>query len=332
MGSSRGVVILIAATAMLFVSSRAEKRQLYFLGNHTVKSFVVSPPQGTPDGVYVHVWTPCDPGQYPTLAFASAFGMNFPARFYDKLFSRLASHGVVIAAVSKFNDPDYPTLARDMAAAVDWMAANHSSAIQKQVGCGALADVGGRLLVGGHSAGNHIATRMLEDGCGLAKAAVLLDPVDGVDPYGFVKQYAIHPPAKVNFTIPALHVETGNDPVPASPLVPACAPANMSNSRFYNAWRGPIWQVNATDFGHLDVCDPGAYRWAASPICKQESGLDFDQYRNTVAGLIRAFIAVVFDGDTGMRAVLEDPAQIPLKVVLQHDFHELPIQPGCVST
>jgi hypothetical protein len=38
---------------------------------------------------------------------------------------------------------------------------------------------------------------------------------------------------------------------------PACAPSFMSNNRFYRAWRGPILQINATRFGHLDCCDEG---------------------------------------------------------------------------
>ena len=40
----------------------------------------------------------------------------------------------------------------------------------------------------------------------------MIDPVDGEDPNGIIKEYVIHPPAKVNFNIPALHIMTGKDP------------------------------------------------------------------------------------------------------------------------
>ena len=43
----------------------------------------------------------------------------------------------------------------------------------------------------GHSAGNHIVARMLEDSCGLAKAFIMIDPVDGVDPFGKVTKLSI---------------------------------------------------------------------------------------------------------------------------------------------
>jgi alpha-1,4-digalacturonate transport system substrate-binding protein len=37
----------------------------------------------------------------------------------------------------------------------------------------------------------------------------------------------------------------------------ACAPEKLANDRFYEAWSGPIWMVNATKYGHLGVNDAG---------------------------------------------------------------------------
>lgn len=36
-------------------------------------------------------------------------------------------------------------------------------------------------------------------------------------------------------------------------LYPPCAPEDMSNDRFSDAWRGPVWQINATYYGHMDI-------------------------------------------------------------------------------
>ena len=38
-------------------------------------------------------------------------------------------------------------------------------------------------------------------------------------------------------------------------LYPACAPADLSNDRFYNAFYAPRWQINATQYGHGDFLD-----------------------------------------------------------------------------
>jgi len=282
------------------------------------------------------VWSPKEQGSYPTIGFATAFGLITPSSTYSKLFTRLASHGVVIAAFSKLNNPNYPHLALEFSAVLEWMSSNLTQAIQAK-GLPAVADVQNRLIVSGHSAGNHVIAQMLEDGCGLAKAFVMIDPVDGVDPWGHIKEFVIHPPSLVNFTIPALHIETGNDPVPSFKHFknyPPCAPANMSNSRFYDAWRGPIWQVNATAYGHLDVCDDGIFKTIAAPVCKEEFGLDLDIYRNTVADLTASFIRGIFDGDAESLKVLENSSAggMPVDVALQHDYHGATIpRPGCTN-
>ena len=79
----------------------------------------------------------------------------------------------------------------------------------------------------------------------------MIDPVDGEDPYGFVKIYVIHPPAMVNFVVPALHIETGLDPQHLSS--PHRAPLQTCQMGVFNAWRGSIYQMNATKMGHMDL-------------------------------------------------------------------------------
>lgn len=276
-------------------------------------------------GLHAHAWAPKSPGSYPVIAFASAFGLNTPVTLYNALFTRIAAHGAVVVGFHKFNNPDYPQLGADLAAAVDWLAANLTVSLQKEHRLtGVTADVQNRLVVAGHSAGNHAAVQMVvSHGCGLVKGAVLLDPVDGVDPFGIEKIFVIHPPHKVNFSTPALHIETGNDPRPSIGVksYPACAPTNMSNSRFYDAWRGPIWQVNATKYGHLDVCDDGVSSIGAL-VCKSD-GLDKNPFRNMVAGLVTAFVDGIFAEDASKKTVdlmvLEDAARMaPIEVLIQH--------------
>merc|ERR1719424_783676 len=76
-------------------------------GNYTVQEFSLNPEL---NGLHGHVWSPKEQGSYPTIGFATAFGLITPSSTYSKLFTRLASHGVVIAAFSKLNNPNYPHL------------------------------------------------------------------------------------------------------------------------------------------------------------------------------------------------------------------------------
>merc|ERR1719253_798059 len=89
----------------------------------------------------------------------------------------------------------------------------------------AVPDVIGRSAVMGQSAGCHIAGQALTRGCSIAKAFVMIDPVDGFDPYHIIKmEDLIKPGENVRFTIPALLLNNGLDPQQNNPLFPPCAP------------------------------------------------------------------------------------------------------------
>lgn len=106
-----------------------------------------------------------------------------------------------------------------------------------------------------HSSSGHIVSMYLVRTCGLARSLVLLDPVDGYDPFGIVKDFVTHPPNKLPFQIPTLIVATGLSSARANPLFVSCAPSNNSNERFYNSLDGPTWYMNFTDYGHADILD-----------------------------------------------------------------------------
>ena len=42
----------------------------------------------------------------------------------------------------------------------------------------------------------------------------MISPVDGVDPYGFIREYCITPGEKLNFETPTLIISAGLDGVP----------------------------------------------------------------------------------------------------------------------
>ena len=72
-----------------------------------------------------------------------------------------------------------------------------------------------------------------------------------------------------------------------------CAPAEISNQRFYDALAGPSWMVNATKFGHGDMLEPfylNMLRTLGFCASNLEVGLEEDIYRSFTGGQIVAFL------------------------------------------
>jgi pimeloyl-ACP methyl ester carboxylesterase len=67
------------------------------------------------------------------------------------------------------------------------------------------------MVLMGHSAGGHIVTQYLNNTCRFVKGLILLDAVDGMDPFGIIKIYITHPPQMLPFVTPSLVIATGFD-------------------------------------------------------------------------------------------------------------------------
>lgn len=197
----------------------------------------------------------------------------------------------------------------------------------------AVPDVVGRSAVMGQSAGNHVAGQALTDGCSVAKAFIMIDPVDGFDPFRIVKgEDLIKPGSKVKFTIPALLIDNGLDPKRSSPWFPPCAPAEVSNDHFYNAWNGPIWNINATAYGHVDCMDNPS---GMQVVCLCDDHTDKDLYRNMIGEAVTTFLGALFDETPSRLSVLENASHWKVDVVLKHDLkgrNYRQIMPACTNT
>ena len=80
---------------------------------------------------------------------------------------------------------------------------------------------------------------------------------------------------------------------PDALIWPPCAPDEFSNNRFYDAFFGPTWFINATDYGHGDMLEPEILvTLRASGICASNLGMEIedDTFRHAIAGEIVAFL------------------------------------------
>lgn len=116
-----------------------------------------------------------------------------------------------------------------MTKVVDWINDNLQDAISKKAP-GVFADFQNRFVLMGHSAAGHVTTEYFNETCGTFKMHILLDGVDGVDPFGIKKDFIVIPGKFLPYATPVLVLATELDPE-SKGLEPPCAPSNMSNLR-----------------------------------------------------------------------------------------------------
>eukprot|EP01062_Namystynia_karyoxenos_P038297 TRINITY_DN2778_c0_g1_i3.p2 TRINITY_DN2778_c0_g1~~TRINITY_DN2778_c0_g1_i3.p2 ORF type:complete len:307 (+),score=113.29 TRINITY_DN2778_c0_g1_i3:81-1001(+) len=272
----------------------------------------------TADKWNYNVWSPDASGSFPVMVFVTGGGGIAPGSTYSNMSASVAAKGVVFIALSRIAMPAPKKDAKLLAAAIPWLQQNLKLAATPNWD---------QLTLSGHSAGNHVFCDYLQSQCGIAKAAVMMDPVDGYDPFGIIKNYCITPGQKVKFTTPALLLRTGLDPVVK--VMVACAPEELSNQRFYDAWAGPVWEANATGYGHLDLNDPPVSTLGGI-MCASDK-LPKEPYHLQVAGLVHAFLQMVFAGDAAQESVLLQAGSMPVHTLAQHDYngHKAPFRAGC---
>jgi len=301
--------------AIAFVAAAGESPGLYDV------SVAVNVSVGSKDGLdyWVHIYAPKTSTSLPTIFFVSGFGANAPAFAYSDLLNRIASKGYIIVGVDRLSIPNYPKEAKLFMDVMTWAKAGNLTAEMAKRKLSAIPDLD-RTTVMAQSAGNHIVGQALADNCMYAKAFVLIDPVDGFDPFGIVHtQDLITPGKKVNFSTPALILDNGLDPkgVRAFKGTP-CMPIQLGSPRWYNAWRGPIWHVNATAYGHVDCLDD-AMIIVGGLVCPSDPKTDKDLYREHLATTSTLFIEALLNHKPENLALLEDPSHFPVNVVLEHD-------------
>ena len=249
---------------------------------------------------------------FPVLFFIGGFGADVPALFYTNVMNSIASHGVIIVGLWKIQFPNYPRMAQDVLEIVSALQSDLLTQLQKHNNF-AVPDFTKTTILG-HSSGAHLAVQVLEKTCSIFKSAVLIDPVDGYDPFGIIKDFVINPPKPVSFKIPALHIATGYDSVSRSWITPPCAPLNYSNNHFFDAWLGPIWQVNATNYGHASILD-SVWNVFANVLCHPGADSDLKAYHSAVSGWITAFFQAVFFENAEDLVFIKDSKTMPVAAV-----------------
>jgi len=275
----------------------------------------------------VDVWVPntSDRIESPVVYMIGGFGGLLWGDAYKTVLARVASNGFTVVQPWINGDvtDNYEGVWID--GVVDWIRGNLRSKLSADgVSPGLIIDHDSMFLMS-NSAGCHVTAEYLKHRCGLVKGQILLSPVDGEDPYGLIPVYAITPGEYLNFHIPTLILSSGLDGIPGidgfGDLVPACAPADRANLRFYDAMPGNVWLVNATDFGHADYldqiyCDTIEFTHfcAAAPRDAPR-----DDYRRFISGEAVTFMSYVLGTQSeDVLRFIEDTSLMPINATAFH--------------
>lgn len=285
-------------------------------------------------GFKMHYHAPAAAGTYPVVLFVSGFSGDAPASAYSDFVNQLTVHDFVVVAMDHLKFPNYPKQGQAFHDIMEWAAAGHLQEALVDAGISAVADLE-KVAVMGQSAGNHVVGQGLTDGCSLAKAMVMIDPVDGFDPFGIMhSEDLITPGEKLKFTIPSLLLDNELDPKGKNALFPACAPAKLGAPRWFDATAGPVWNVNASSYGHVDCLDD-LFIAAGKLVCPSEKKTDKKAYRAYLADTVALFLDGVLNGNTDKFDMLEDAAKFDIAVTVRNDLKgqsHADIKPGCSNT
>jgi hypothetical protein len=285
-------------------------------------------------GFKTHFYAPEKEGTYPLILFVTGFSGMAPAFTYSNFVEQVAAKGYIVVGLDHLKAPNYPVQGADFHSIMEWANEGGLQTALDAQGVKATVDIS-RTAVMGQSAGNHVVGEGLKNGCSVAKALVMIDPVDGFDPFGVIQaQNLITPGEKLPFTIPSLLLDNELDPKSNNFLFPACAPAKLGAPRWFDATAGPVWNVNASKYGHVD-CLNDLIIPAGGLVCPTDGSTDKKAYRKHLADTVALFLEGVLDDKPANFDDLEKESTFGVEVTLRKDLKGLPhsaVKAGCTNS
>jgi len=298
---------------------------------------------------HIHVWAPtecyltCGPFKdlkFPVMLFVSGFSGQIDLAQYQTTMKGVAAHGIVVIGVDQTpgltpGTNDFPKLAAYPDPVLRYIQGTTDLNLAADlVSRGAIkaADTK-KIFYAGHSAGVHTLLSRIDlqiarspeksKTCDEAGAIIMLSPIDGQDPFGFGKEYAINSRKAMNYSIPALMIWGELDGVPGDSANIACALDGFGGERFLKYWRGQLYSVKAKGIGHLDYVDEGKTSLYTT-FCKTGSDATLKaKFRAAVKGMIVSFIDHTVTTSTPPIKTLKDKETLGIEIEYQEDKSEV---------
>jgi len=149
------------------------------------------------------IYSPTTPGSYPVLIYLPGLAGLVPTTCYNTMMTTVAEQDVILIGISKIENIKPEKVAVHIADFLEWVVkpndgAPHLFAEHKEVK-GVTPNMD-RLGFLSHSSGAHPLGQYLNTTCGPLKLIIMMNPVDGIDPFGLVKDFVTRM-KKINITL-----------------------------------------------------------------------------------------------------------------------------------
>lgn len=143
-------------------------------------------------GFRVDIYSPTTPGSYPVLIFLPGLGGLVPATFYTKMITTIAEQDVILIGISKIENVKPEKMAVHVGNFLNWVIKPDDGAARLFAEHKAVQGVTPNMTLLGflsHSSAAHSLGQYLNGTCGPVKLIIMMNPVDGIDPWGEVQDF-----------------------------------------------------------------------------------------------------------------------------------------------
>ena len=148
-----------------------------------------------PDGkthFRLDLYSPAAPGSYPILVFLTGLSGFITASDYNIMLRTVSSQNVIIVGISKIENIEPEKMAVHISDFLKWLLEPNEGIAriftEHRPVRGVVPDTD-RLGFLSHSSAGHPITQYLNGTCGPLKLLVMMNPVDGLDPFGIFSDF-----------------------------------------------------------------------------------------------------------------------------------------------
>jgi hypothetical protein len=150
------------------------------------------------------IYSPTTPGSYPVLIYLPGLAGLVPSTYYTTMVTAIAEQNVILIGISKIEDIKPEKLAIHLASFLEWIMKPNDGAArlfeEHRAVKGVIPNLE-HLAFLSHSSGAHPLGQYLNTTCGPIKLIIMMNPVDGIDPFGIVQDFITRMKKEFNFTL-----------------------------------------------------------------------------------------------------------------------------------
>ena len=175
------------------------------------------------------IYSPTTAGSYPVMVFLTGLSGTIPATDYTTFLKNIARQKVIVIGIAKIENIAPEKMAVHLVDFLQWLIKPNDGATrlfaEHKAVTGVKPDVG-RLGFLSHSSAGHPLAQYLNGTCGPLKLTVMMNPVDGLDPFGIFDDFvtrmkmpaacscstissSVDPPNPLPYRIPTLIISAG---------------------------------------------------------------------------------------------------------------------------